>query len=62
MLKDIISKLERITAITAHIDVEESKLRKNDIPYFVGANSIEIETIPIDTTIRDLFESFLKDS
>jgi len=60
MLKDIISNLERITDITAHIDVEESKLRKNDIPYFVGANSIKIETIPIDTTIRDLFESFLK--
>lgn len=60
MLKDIIALLEQITGITAHIDVEESKLRKNDIPYFVGANSIEIETIPIDTTIRDLFESFLK--
>jgi len=60
MLKDIIALLEQITGITAHIDVEESKLRKNDIPYFVGANSIEIESTPICKTIRDLFESFLK--
>lgn len=60
ILKDIISLLEQITGIKAHIEVDTSKLRKNDIPYFVGASSIELEPIPLYDTIKDLFDSFLK--
>lgn len=60
-LKKIITLMEEISGIKAHVRVDASKIRKNDIPFLVGANRIKIKNRSLNTTFSDLYESFLKE-
>lgn len=57
-LREIITIMEDITNISASIEVDESKLRKNDIPFLVGENCIPIQGRTIRETLKDLYEYY----
>jgi len=59
-LRGIITMIEVITNIQAHIEIDTAKLRKNDISFLVGVSSIQFKNRSLNGTIRDLYESFLK--
>jgi GDP-4-dehydro-6-deoxy-D-mannose reductase len=59
-LREIISMIEEISNIRADVQVETTRLRKNDISFLVGDSSIQFENRSFYETIRSLYESFLK--
>ncbi|MEW5744473.1 MAG: NAD-dependent epimerase/dehydratase family protein [Nitrospirota bacterium] len=59
-LREIISMLEKISQIKAYIDIDPARLRKNDIPFLVGENSIMIADRPMEDTLRDLYQYVLE--
>ena len=58
-LKKIISMLEGISQITADINIDNSRLRKNDIAYLVGISSVTSNNRSFSETIADLYNHFL---
>lgn len=58
-LKEIISTIEEVANIRAHVQIDATKLRENDIPFLVGVNSIQFKSRQFSETIRDLYESIL---
>jgi GDP-4-dehydro-6-deoxy-D-mannose reductase len=58
-LKEIIYMLEKISNIKASIEVDSSRLRKNDVAYLVGVNSIYFKKRPLTETISNLYKYFL---
>ena len=58
-LREIITMLEEFSKIAAHIDTDNSRLRKNDIAYLVGVTSVRFKNRPLSETINDLYKYFL---
>lgn len=58
-LREIVAMIEEISHIKARIEVDASRLRRNDIPYLVGFSSIQFDSRPLTETIRDLYRNFL---
>lgn len=59
-LRGIITMLEEITNIQAHIEIDIAKLRENDISFLVGVSSIQFKNRLLHETIEDLYKSFLR--
>jgi GDP-4-dehydro-6-deoxy-D-mannose reductase len=58
-LREIIYILEKVSKIKATIEVDSSRLRKNDVAYLVGVNSIRLKKRPISETMNNLYKYFL---
>ena len=58
-LREIISMLEGISKITAYIKTDKSRLRRNDMAYLVGVNSVRFKNRSFSETITDLYNYFL---
>jgi GDP-4-dehydro-6-deoxy-D-mannose reductase len=58
-LREIIYMLENFSNIKATIEVDSSRLRKNDVAYLVGVNSICFKNRPLSETINNLYKYFL---
>jgi GDP-4-dehydro-6-deoxy-D-mannose reductase len=58
-LREIISMLEKYSGIAANVNVDNSRLRKNDIAYLAGVNNVRFKNRPLLETITDLYRFFL---
>lgn len=59
-LSKIIRMLEECSGISARVEIDRTRLRKNDIPYLVGVNGIRLKGRPLAETIGDLYQYFLE--
>ena len=59
-LSRIIEMLEECSGIAARVEVDRSRLRKNDIAYLVGVNHIRLKSRPLPESIEDLYRYFLE--
>lgn len=60
-LSRIIQMLEECSGIAARVEVDRTRLRKNDISYLVGVNCIRLKSRPLAETIGDLYQYFLEE-